>query len=410
MARTHVPRTPVWGDRGLILGLLALLLAMLLFLMTGTPGRSAPIFTGNVPLDFTAADVAIFPDVGYHDVGLPELYPPGTISGWDVRDIYFDYDVATDILYVGIDCYGICGDADGDGDPGHTGPILAGFGGVDHPDLAETESLSLLLDTDHDWNAQTGAGDFEVVVGVPGASGSTVADFGIYRFVGTPYDIAFGYGEPLPNATSYYASPNASAPDFEFSIAEFSTLPDLIPYTFQIRLFAGSLEDDGIGEDYLNGFVPLGAPLESFEAMAIEGQVHVAWQTAMEVDLLGFNLYRNTIAALPTTPLNSTLIPSQSPGGGQGASYEWVDGTVTAGTTYFYWVESVAGSGNPLITGPVSVDVPLTTAVSLSGLAAAPSALPRGMLMGGLALLATLALLRVRQHPLRVYTAPRQGE
>jgi len=58
------------------------------------------------------------------DVGLPNQFEEGTISGWDMNAIYLDYDIASDTLYVGIDCFGICGDADGDGDPGATGAVL----------------------------------------------------------------------------------------------------------------------------------------------------------------------------------------------------------------------------------------------------------------------------------------------
>ena len=49
------------------------------------------------------------------DVGMPPSF--GAVSGWDIKDVRFHHDGASDRLYVGINCFGICGDADGNGDP-----------------------------------------------------------------------------------------------------------------------------------------------------------------------------------------------------------------------------------------------------------------------------------------------------
>jgi len=57
----------------------------------------------------------MIPDsMGVGDVGLPLNAPPGTVSGWDMVDLRLTYDTATDTLYVGINTFGIAGDADGD--------------------------------------------------------------------------------------------------------------------------------------------------------------------------------------------------------------------------------------------------------------------------------------------------------
>ena len=40
------------------------------------------------------------------------------MSGFDIEALDFFYDPTSDSLMIGIDCFGICGDADGDGDPG----------------------------------------------------------------------------------------------------------------------------------------------------------------------------------------------------------------------------------------------------------------------------------------------------
>ncbi|HRW11435.1 MAG TPA: hypothetical protein P5121_40330, partial [Caldilineaceae bacterium] len=114
---------------------------------------AAPTFTGDAAADFAGGN-AIRIDDPVGDVGMPAPdFPAGAASGWDIRSVYLEYDPATDILYVGIDCVVICGDADGDGDPDNTGPILGkpisdgGLGGQDVADWGRGESFGFLLDT-----------------------------------------------------------------------------------------------------------------------------------------------------------------------------------------------------------------------------------------------------------------------
>ena len=55
-----------------------------------------------------------------------------------------------------------------------------------------------------------------------------------------------------------------------------------------------------------------------------------------------------------------------------GAVYDYDDAAVTAGQTYFYWVEDVAVSGAATLHGPLSVDYGAPTAVILGAVSAAP--------------------------------------
>jgi hypothetical protein len=216
-----------------------------------------PIFTGSAPDDFAEADFVIndpVPEVGN---------PLGTTSGWEVDDIYFDYDSSDDVMYIGIDCVGICGDADGDGDPGGTSQALADLGGLDRADLGGEESFALAIDTDNDFlelpDDPYYSGDFEVVVGV--SIMGDINTFGTYNYTGSPFAPQSSFGTQLPNATILYANPSGPdlyIPDIEFSIADFSTLPGFTlgeALEFQVRLYAGSREDSGIGEDYVFGTV-----------------------------------------------------------------------------------------------------------------------------------------------------------
>jgi hypothetical protein len=52
------------------------------------------------------------------DVGLPPGPQwAGRLSGWDIKNMYFQLDFDTGALHLGINCFGVCGDADGDGNP-----------------------------------------------------------------------------------------------------------------------------------------------------------------------------------------------------------------------------------------------------------------------------------------------------
>lgn len=140
-------------------------------------------------------------------------------------------------------------------------------------------------------------------------------------------------------------------------------------------------------EDY-GAFGPLAVEYTLFEAWRIEPGVQVRWETATEVDILGFNIWRGESDATPTTQLNSELILSESPGGGQGATYEWLDANASHTQPYFYWIESVDTVGHSQRYGPVAVQVPMPTAVEVSrwAIASPGSALPIvvGLLLAGL--------------------------
>ncbi len=233
-------------------------LGLLIFALSIQPTRAGPVFTGDAAADFTALDVQFVPDPsGLGDVGIP-LGPPappsGTVSGWDMAGAYFDYDHAADTMYVGIDCVGICGDADGDGDPDTTSAWLAGQGGSDLPDLAVSEAIAVLFDGNLDLDA-------DVAVGVNDDAASSLATFGAYtRQPGMGFNVpalSFFWTAALPNPTTYI-TPSPTSPDLEFFVEDFSTLPSFSftpgdSFSFNVLIFAGSQADGGIGEDFIDG-------------------------------------------------------------------------------------------------------------------------------------------------------------
>jgi hypothetical protein len=97
--------------------------------------------------------------------------------------------------------------------------------------------------------------------------------------------------------------------------------------------------------------------LLSFTAVAGGEGVRLAWETATELDLLGFHLYRAGSPGGAQTRLNAELIPAQHPGSPVGATYEYVDAFVKPGATYWYWLDAVDVLGQASRHGPVSVQV-----------------------------------------------------
>lgn len=230
--------------------------------VTASPrAQQPPTFTGDAAADFGDASAIVFEDRAEPgDVALPGQFPTGTISGFDIRALYMSYDGDTDTMYVGIDCFVICGDADGDGDPGGTSETLAGLGGLDEADFGPGESFGLLIDTDNDYDDTTG--DFDVVIGV--SEEGSLADIGAFSYNGAINEQLLNetWLERLPNAVTLYAPPDGITPDLEFAIANFSTLPgfpaDQPPLNFKISLGMGSPTiDDGIGEDFSPGFLAI---------------------------------------------------------------------------------------------------------------------------------------------------------
>ncbi len=93
--------------------------------------------------------------------------------------------------------------------------------------------------------------------------------------------------------------------------------------------------------------------LTSFEARGWDSQVELSWETASELDNLGFHLYR----ALSKEGAYERITVVPIPGLGSspaGARYRYTDSYVSNGTTYFYRLEDIESSGKTEWHGPVS--------------------------------------------------------
>jgi hypothetical protein len=95
--------------------------------------------------------------------------------------------------------------------------------------------------------------------------------------------------------------------------------------------------------------------LVSFTATPQDDGVLLAWETATELNNLGFNVYRSDSRAGPRAKLNDRLIPAQNLGSTEGATYSFLDTTPAAGQRYYYWLEDIDTVGSVTLHGPAEV-------------------------------------------------------
>ena len=143
----------------------------------------------------------------------------------------------------------------------------------------------------------------------------------------------------------------------------FSTEQDLSPYSWTLPLQA-RLGPVG-GDKTVNFKVeqPTAVDLAAFEAAAQGNDVLLTWETASELDNLGFNIYRAESQAGQLVQINQHLIASKNLGGTVGATYSFLDESAAPGATYYYWLEDIDTSGVATKHGPVAVTLGVAKAL-----------------------------------------------
>jgi hypothetical protein len=123
----------------------------------------------------------------------------------------------------------------------------------------------------------------------------------------------------------------------------------------RLRQYCGADPEVTVGPEEL----PTAVTLLSLTAEPGIREITITWETATELDNLGFNLYRADSADGPWTQLNASLIRSLVPPGSPvGAVYGYEDSTIRAGITYYYRLEAVDVYGQGEFHGPVSATLP----------------------------------------------------
>lgn len=130
----------------------------------------------------------------------------------------------------------------------------------------------------------------------------------------------------------------------------------------QIRIMTTNAigNDEWVGIDDILIFVPSAARVDSFSASGYEnGNVLLEWKTGLDVDNLGFNVYRDVRGK--RTRINPQLLAGSAlmVGGGthlrSGRSYAWADDLPKSRDAQ-YWLEEVDLNGQSTWHGPVGID------------------------------------------------------
>lgn len=94
----------------------------------------------------------------------------------------------------------------------------------------------------------------------------------------------------------------------------------------------------------------LSVELIGFKATGFDRQVRLVWNTASEIDTVGFQLMRSESVAGPFEPIGD-IIPAQGNLGG-GAAYAYDDVGLVNGTRYYYKLEEIAATTSDVY-GPI---------------------------------------------------------
>lgn len=98
--------------------------------------------------------------------------------------------------------------------------------------------------------------------------------------------------------------------------------------------------------------------LNSFTASFLDGIVYLEWETASEINNLGFNIYRGSSDTEIKEKINNNIIPSLGIGGTSGENYTYMDDDSLNPGTYFYFLESIDIDYSPSnVHGPVEVHI-----------------------------------------------------
>jgi len=118
--------------------------------------------------------------------------------------------------------------------------------------------------------------------------------------------------------------------------------------------------------------------VSSFTAKWQGTQVLLEWKTATEVNSAGFNVLRSASASGTFAKINgNNMIPSLSFGSIAGASYSFIDTSVTPGRTYYYKLEAIDNRDGRSLFGPATASsgsTPTPTATATATKTRTPTA------------------------------------
>ncbi|MBN1657089.1 MAG: VCBS repeat-containing protein [Anaerolineae bacterium] len=133
---------------------------------------------------------------------------------------------------------------------------------------------------------------------------------------------------------------------------------------FSTTFSASTIGEGTIHAEYVGGFTddtgtitviePTAVTLISFTAGTEANGVRLAWETASEIDVLGFHLYRSHVPGTLGQRLTPELLPCQHPGMPLGAAYSWLDSSIAPRTLCVYTIEVIDTSGRAALSYSIS--------------------------------------------------------
>jgi hypothetical protein len=95
-------------------------------------------------------------------------------------------------------------------------------------------------------------------------------------------------------------------------------------------------------------------------AVDLQSHIMVSWETAIEINICGFNLKRGESQTGPFVQVNTSMIPAQRPGGVIGATYTYTD--TTAESCPRWYILEIVRTGGAEETEPTQAIPPATMA------------------------------------------------
>jgi hypothetical protein len=160
---------------------------------------------------------------------------------------------------------------------------------------------------------------------------------------------------PAPNGFNQNLSPgNSFQITAIFRVASYisATTTNVATVTNVIDVFGNQAEDDDdIVYIWLPGDPGIPTPVEMlyFRALGDDPDVRLEWGTGVEIDTVGFYVYR-----APVADYGQAGAIGYTPATGSGSSYAFIDRDVPPSQVYWYWLVEYTGDGLGEVYGPVS--------------------------------------------------------
>ena len=91
---------------------------------------------------------------------------------------------------------------------------------------------------------------------------------------------------------------------------------------------------------------PTAIQLLYLEASSQGDAILLQWETALEIDFAGFQLWRSSNGYRADAQLVSTALISSKGTASTGATYRFADTNVSRGVEYTYWLQQIAANGS----------------------------------------------------------------